>query len=922
MQSQFSPIVKTYECMGTSQSPFLIQLILEGEGTLSFSQIRKSCDEINQLISKEYNCVTLRVDSVDRFTNKCLENLMEILVEESSPNLKIMFRVHHSLMDGRGALKFLEVLLKNCSEAELPLEIDFNNEQSFLSTCNDVPNRTYPRLKKKKYLDSYLISNDQFRFRNFFVDSLGEGTSSVLAVALGRVLKQNANVMFPIDIRRHTKGENQYGNLSLPIFKNITYGSSWQEVEAGLMSSLLRGEELKYDPLAPVLKFSPRPIIKFFLHLFSRYMSLSKRYPIDAVISYLGTIDSSSYTTKDFKLKNILSIAPQIPFSPLSIVAIDFDNKLSISLSSQAGQFLDKIRAPFVDELKRQTAKKIFSEEVEIEFDKKIVDLFFNVPANIFSDETRFTDQDFNHHVNKYLKLIGKHKLDSKSVIAIDTDRSADFVAIAYAIWRSGNIFLPLDQSLSIEQKRGIIEHSNAQLKIDQDSLPENIDSLALPETKFPKENDIAYIIYTSGTTGSPKGVKISFENLINYLEWSKKEYQLTEEHMFQFFTATSVDLSITSYILPCYIKANLRIYQESFENIILKKKFDFSNKSVIKLTPTHLRLLLNNHVNMKFVERLIVGGENFTGELAKRFKGRLAPACLVVNEYGPTELTVGCVSYLFDAGNFTLDRDNVPIGELCDNTSAILINSHGLPCKEFEKGELLVTGRSLSPGYMGNSDKLITHFFEGDNYYRTGDICYRIGNILYYVERLDDQVKVNGFRVNLRDISMAIEKILKGSHVETRYFSIEGNGQLISYVADFCGELPSDLSSKLKRILPKSHIPQEIIKLEESSLSQSGKFKQPSIERSRPFERQTNMNDEWESVVYSLWEMFLNKNKSELTKDSHFYELGGNSMKLLEMFSHIEKWFVVHDKERETLERLISKFIAEPTLASMLSFN
>lgn len=907
--------------MGTSQSPFLIQLLLEGEGGVSFSQVKKSCDEINQLLSKEYKCVTLRVDSVDRFINKSIDSLMEILVEESPPSLRIMFRVHHSLMDGRGALKFLEILLKNCSEAELPLSVDFNNEQSFLSTCNDVSKRSYPRLEKKKYLENYLISNDQFRFENLSVESLGEGTSSILAVALGRVLKKDVSTMFPTDIRRHIKNENHCGNFSLPIFKNIAHGSSWQEVEASLMSSLLRGEELKYDPLAPVLKFSPRPLIKFFLNFFSKYMSFSKRYPIDAVISYLGTIDSNSYTTKDFKLKNILSIAPQIPFSPLSIVAIDFNNKLNISLSSHAGEFLEKIRTPFLAELERQTAKKIFSKEVKIDFNKKIIDLLSNVPANIFSDESRLAEHDFNQLINKYLKLIGKHKLDSMSVIAIDTNRSVDFLAMVYAIWRSGNIFLPLDQSLSTEQKRVIIEHSNAQLKIDQDSLPENIDSLTLPETKFPEENDIAYIIYTSGTTGSPKGVKISFKNLINYLEWSKKEYLLTEKHLFQFFTATSVDLSMTSYILPCYIKANLRIYHESFENIILKKKFDFSNKSVIKLTPTHLRILLNNNVDLSSVERLIVGGENFTGELAKRLKGRLAPACLVVNEYGPTELTVGCASYLFDADNFTLDRDDVPIGELCDNSSAIITNSQGFLCKEFEKGELLVTGKCLSPGYIGNSDKLNTHFFEGDIYYRTGDICYRKGNILYYVERLDDQVKVNGFRVNLRDISMAIEKILTGCHVETRCFSIEGNSHLASYVGGFRGDLPPDLSSKLKKILPKSHIPQEIIKLEELSLSQSGKFKQPINGKSRKFESQTNMNDEWGRFVYSLWEIFLKKNKSELTEDSHFYELGGNSIKLLEMFSHIEKWREVHNEKRETLEPLIGKFLAEPTLANMLSF-
>lgn len=921
MQYQFSPIVKTYECMGTSQSPFLIQLLLEGEGELSFSQVKKSCDEINQLLSKEYKCVTLRVDSVDRFINKSIDNLMEILVEESPPSLRIMFRVHHSLMDGRGALKFLEILLKNCSEAELPLNIDFNNEQSFLSTCNDVSNRSYPRLEKKKYLENYLISNDQFRFENLSVESLGEGTSSVLAVALGRVLKKDVSIMFPTDIRRHIKNENHFGNFSLPIFKNIAHGSSWQEVEASLMSSLLRGEELKYDPLAPVLKFSPRPLIKFFLNFFSKYMSFSKRYPIDAVISYLGTIDSNSYTTKDFKLKNILSIAPQIPFSPLSIVAIDFNKKLNISLSSHADQFLDKIQIPFVDQLNCQTAKKISSKRFEIDFNKKIVDLFFNVPANIFSDESRLAEHDFNQLINKYLKLIGKHKLDSMSVIAIDTNRSVDFVAMVYAIWRSGNVFLPLDQSLSSEQKKGIIEHSNTKLKISPDSLLEDLDSIALPEIIFPKSNEIAYIIYTSGTTGSPKGVKISFENLINYLEWSKKKYLLTEKHVFQFFTATSVDLSVTSYILPGYIKANLRIYQEHFENIIIKKKFDFSNKSVIKLTPTHLRILLNNNVDLSSVERLIVGGENFTGELAKRLKWKLSPSCIVVNEYGPTELTVGCTSYLFDANDLVLERNDVPIGELCDNSSAIITNSQGFLCKEFEKGELLVTGKCLSPGYIGNSDKLNTHFFEGDIYYRTGDICYRKGNILYYVERLDDQVKVNGFRVNLRDISMAIEKILTGCHVETRCFSIEGNSHLASYVGGFRGDLPPDLSSKLKKILPKSHIPQEIIKLEELSLSQSGKFKQPINGKSRKFESQTNMNDEWGRFVYSLWEIFLKKNKSELTEDSHFYELGGNSIKLLEMFSHIEKWREVHNEKRETLEPLIGKFLAEPTLANMLSF-
>lgn len=906
--------------MGTKENPFVVQIVLEGEGNLEFLQLEKACRELNASFLKSYQYEVREVESLGNYINQAFQGLLNILFEKKEAKIKVMLRVYHSVMDGRGALKFLEVLLQKSSDDNTDSKLNFENEQDFLSTCRDVPKRTYPQLQKKRYLKKYKFSNRKSYYENTSLDSINEGTSSILSVALCRVFKQDLNIMHPVDIRRHISGENLCGNLSLPIFQTISQGKSWQEAEAGLLTAILNNDELKSDPLGALVKITPKPLMRFALSLTGKIMSLTKKFPVDAVISYLGKVDPLRYRTKEFELKNIVSIAPQIPFTPLSIVAVDFEGKLNISLSSQSKMFLLEHKEAIISEVKNQNMVKLVSKKVDFNYEQKIHSLISNFPQSIEVNKDFYCENEFHTLIDQYMCLIEKSEIGQRSVIAVDVERGLDFVAIIYAIWRSGNTFLPLDQTLSEEKKKEILENSNTKLRIKSTSLEDELDTSMQPEVKPPSKNDIAYIIYTSGTTGGSKGVRISFENLVNYLEWSKKTYQLSEKFIFQFFTATSVDLSITSYILPCYIKAKLKIYPNQFESSLIKREFLFSDNSVIKLTPTHLRFLLQSGVDFRSVARLIVGGENFTAKLGNQVLKEVSSNCLVINEYGPTELTVGCASYLFNNSHQKFVKD-VPVGELCDNTKAILLTPHGSLCKEGEQGELLVAGNNLASGYTRNEDRLNTFLFEDDVYYRTGDICFRTEKNLYYVGRVDDQVKINGYRVELREVSKAIERILSGSHVETRCFSNGETNYLVSYVSQFPKDLPVNLTNKLLSLLPKSHIPSKIVRLEKVHLDKSGKTYTPGAEGPYVGNIELNLDSDWNNYVYTLWGRIFNKQVSELNGESHFYDLGGNSLMLIELFSQLESWYKANGKKDKALELVVSKFLKEPTLFNMLNF-
>ncbi len=222
-------------------------------------------------------------------------------------------------------------------------------------------------------------------------------------------------------------------------------------------------------------------------------------------------------------------------------------------------------------------------------------------------------------------------------------------------------------------------------------------------------------------------------------------------------------DLTITSIFLPLVSGSTIVVYRESKDGVDLSVLNVFQDDAVdiIKLTPSHLALLEDDYVQVSRLKKFIVGGEDFKTSLARRVSGFFSGNVEIYNEYGPTEATVGCMIYLFDA-----DHDNhtsVAIGEPIDNLQIYLLDSsfHAVPVGI--KGDMYIAGKGLARGYLNQKEltdeKFVDNPFRpGEKMYRSGDVGrWRSEGVMEFMGRRDDQVKVRGFRIELGEIEAAL---------------------------------------------------------------------------------------------------------------------------------------------------------------------
>jgi amino acid adenylation domain-containing protein len=288
------------------------------------------------------------------------------------------------------------------------------------------------------------------------------------------------------------------------------------------------------------------------------------------------------------------------------------------------------------------------------------------------------------------------------------------------------------------------------------------LDKLSRPGGTVPTAavapSDLAYILYTSGSTGRPKGVGITHGNLANYVRWARGRYIGSADDRIALYTTLAFDFTVTCLFPPLIAGASIAVYDGVTDPMVIQRIVEDENVTVIKITPSYLYVLSHLLNDYRHIRRLIVGGEDLTTELAAKVHGQLMKNVEIINEYGPTEATVGCISHTFDPA---ADRSgSVPIGFPIPGIRVYVVDENGALVHDGGEGELCLSGKSVAPGYLhpGSNAFADNPFEAGTVMYRTGDIVRRddAGNLLF-VGRRDDQVKIRGNRVELAEVSAAI---------------------------------------------------------------------------------------------------------------------------------------------------------------------
>ncbi|HEX6342484.1 amino acid adenylation domain-containing protein [Umezawaea sp.] len=493
---------------------------------------------------------------------------------------------------------------------------------------------------------------------------------------------------------------------------------------------------------------------------------------------------------------------------------------------------------------------------------------------------------------NRWAHALRARGVGPDVVVGVCADRGTDLMVALLAVVKAGGAYLPVDPAHPAERVAYALADARVPLLLTQSHLAaphvDGVQRLDLdrdavddhPDTPPAVEVDpanLAYVIYTSGSTGRPKGVQVEHRQLAGYLECCRADYPgLAGEALLH--TSIAVDLTVTTLWGPlvsggCVVAGALE---------------DPERVSFLKATPGHLPLMLDLVDGVTPTGDLVVGGESLPGDVLNRWRAR-HPGVVVVNEYGPTEATVGCVAHRIEAGA-PVGPGAVEIGVPVGGAREYVLGPDLRPADE---GELYVAGPGVARGYGGRGGLTAERFVAdpfggpGERMYRTGDLVRRTASgDLEYRGRTDDQIKVRGYRVEPAEIETALTTHPAVGHTAV----VARDGQLVAYAApDGAGRsLPSAdaLRDFLAPLLPEHMVPTVFVALDRLPLAVSGKVDRSALPDPVAVEH-TPPRNATEAAIAWIWADVLGVDRVGVHDD--FFSLGGNSLLVFRVMPKIK---------------------------------
>lgn len=427
-----------------------------------------------------------------------------------------------------------------------------------------------------------------------------------------------------------------------------------------------------------------------------------------------------------------------------------------------------------------------------------------------------------------------------------------EMVVSFIAAMKAGMPYIPVDNQTPIDRVEMIIEVAQPGIVLAWDDLiiQKEIDMLEAdalitilsepadkPEVPPISGDDVMYIIFTSGTTGVPKGVQITFNNLTDHLNWLMPTFSFKEGDNFLAQTAYSFDVSIM-ITYPCLINGGI-LHPVSKELIsdfnLLFNELKTMNLDIWISTPSFVEICLLdpnfNGENYPSLRSFILAGEELKHSLAATLVERF-PNAETINAYGPTEATI-IVTKMVITPELLAKSERLPIGEIKSGTGMYIIDEQGNRLPDGEVGELIIDGPTISPGYLNNPEKTAEAFFDNEGVwsYHSGDAAYIKDGIVYYQGRIDFQIKLHGYRIELEDVEHNLNKVsfVKTSTVVPKYKEHKVQ-QLVAYVVanphEFEKEykLSKAIKEEMKTFVMDYMVPQKFIYVDALPLTQNGK--------------------------------------------------------------------------------------------------
>ena len=571
--------------------------------------------------------------------------------------------------------------------------------------------------------------------------------------------------------------------------------------------------------------------------------------------------------------------------------------------NDEKNHLIENINATDANYQDNNSVIKLFEKQVKV------------TPNNIALEleNKKITYNSLNQISNQFANyLIEKRQISPKDLICISLERSEWLIISILSVLKCGCAYIPIDENSPKDRLDYILSDSASKLLINE----KEIKFFLTEKLNFSDNNlnidilptDILCFIYTSGSTGLPKGVKLYNSNVTNRLHWMWNEFPFQKNEV----ACLKTSIGFVDHLWELFGPLNKGVKSVVFskDNLLniseLICKLTTNNVTRIVLVPSLLREILEEESlcvnNLHELKYWTCSGEEIAVDLVSKFY-RLFPNSILLNIYGSTEVSAD-VTYFDTSKLRPLDIENekrksIPIGTPIGNTKIYLLDKNEKLVPYGSIGEICVGGYSLSGGYLNNKqlnfEKFVPNPFKlGDTIFKTGDFGrWNSDSNLEYFGRIDGQIKISGNRVEIGEVEQVLRKHIKVKNaVVLAQNKSEIEKELIAYYVGEVNDL--ELRTFIKKILPSYMIPSFFLKIDELPLTSSGKVNKKLLSEII-FNKHLDKAyfspvTEAEKILVEIWSEILSIAKNNISRDSDFFDLGGNSIKAIRLIGVLKK--------------------------------
>lgn len=499
-------------------------------------------------------------------------------------------------------------------------------------------------------------------------------------------------------------------------------------------------------------------------------------------------------------------------------------------------------------------------------------------------------------------------------VVAISLPRGLDLVVAIIGVMASGGACLVLHESWPTARVSDILTDSGARLTITEDDtvageragLAELLHAPGKAPLAHVPAHAAAYVIYTSGSTGRPKGVRVTHHNVLSLLDATADGYGLGPDDVWTLFHACSFDVSMYE-MFGCLVHGGRLVVvprlttwePEEFAELCAREQV-----TVLSQTPSALTVMLPALAARpdatEHIRYVLFAGEALDRRLVERWYEEIGRRTQLVNMYGITETTVHASwRRLRPEDTRTAESD---IGTPLPGTALHVLHDDGTPVADRCVGEIYVGGPQVSDGYLGRPRETALRFLPdpfsqvpGARMYRSGDLARRNGTTLAYLGRRDQQVQVNGFRVELAEIEGALSARPGVAAAGAAVTTDSSGAHLVAVVVPEAGATPepAQLQAAVRSTLPRYMVPRTVAVVDDLPLTNNGKLDRAAVvaaaardaaAEKTPAGRGAAPSGRRDALLLEAFREVLGDPTADIGTD--FFDAGGDSMRAIRLVS------------------------------------